>query len=133
MLFWNNYNGGYHLFCLKPEFTQVVVNIWYYSLCSPTSPWFILRPCHAFPSSGLGVDTWEFHLGLLLCIVYICACIFFWLISFYLWLVLVFLFNRVYYGFTPLWHYTSRQKKFICNKQNLLLKATLDKGPRSMV
>jgi hypothetical protein len=32
----------------------------------------------------------------------------FWLISFYLWLVLVFLFSRVYYGFTPLRHHTSR-------------------------
>jgi hypothetical protein len=53
-------------------------------------------------------DTWEFHLNLLLWIVYICACISFWLISFYFWLVLVFLFSRVYYGFTPLWHRTSR-------------------------
>ncbi len=53
-----------------------------------------------------GGDTWEFHLSLLLCIIYMC--ISFWLISFYLWLVLVFLFNRVYYGFTPLRHYTSR-------------------------
>jgi hypothetical protein len=46
--------------------------------------------------------------------IYICACIYFWLISFCLWLVLVFLFSRVSYGFTPLrhcmsWHYTSRQ------------------------
>jgi len=38
----------------------------------------------------------------------ICACIFFLLISFLLWLVLVFLFSRVYYGFTPLWHWMSR-------------------------
>jgi hypothetical protein len=57
---------------------------------------------------GGGGDTWEFHLSLLLCIVYICACISFWVISFYLWLVLIFLFSRVYYGFTPLWHHTSR-------------------------
>ncbi len=41
------------------------------------------------------------HLSLFLCIVYICACISFWLISFYLWLVLVFLFSRVYYGLHP--------------------------------
>jgi len=46
--------------------------------------------------------------------IYMCACISFWLISFYLWLILVFLFSRVYYGFTPLQHrtshhYTSRQ------------------------
>jgi len=53
-------------------------------------------------------DTWEFHLSLLLCIVYICACIYFWLISFHLWLVLVFLFSRVCYGFTPFQHRTSR-------------------------
>ncbi len=52
-----------------------------------------------------GGDTWEFHLNLLLCIIY--TCIFFWLISFYLWLVLVFLFSRVYYGFTHLRHRTS--------------------------
>jgi len=51
-----------------------------------------------------GGDTRKFHLNLLLCIVYICASISFWLISFYLWLVLVFLFSRLYYGFTPLWH-----------------------------
>jgi hypothetical protein len=61
-----------------------------------------------------GWGTWEFHISLFLYIVYICACIFFWLISFYLWLVLIFLFSRVYYGFTPLWnrtswHYMSRQ------------------------
>jgi hypothetical protein len=55
-----------------------------------------------------GGGTWEFHLNLLFYIVYICACIFFWSISFYLWLVLVFLFNRVYYGFTPLRHWMSR-------------------------
>ncbi len=36
------------------------------------------------------------------CALYICVCIFFWLISFYLRLVLVFLFNKIYYGFTPL-------------------------------
>jgi hypothetical protein len=114
MLFCDNYNGGYHLFCLKPKLTQVPVDIWYCSSCSPTTPWFLLRPCHVFLGSSLGGDTWEFHLSLLLCIVYICACISFWLISFYLWLVLVFLFSRVYYGFTPLqhrtsWHYMSRK------------------------
>jgi len=46
--------------------------------------------------------------------IYICACIFFWLNSFYFWLVLVFLFSKIYYGFTPLrhhmsQHYTSQQ------------------------
>jgi len=33
MLFCDNCNGGYHLFCLKPEFTQVPSSIWYYSSC----------------------------------------------------------------------------------------------------
>jgi hypothetical protein len=53
-------------------------------------------------------DTWKFHLSLLLCIVYICVCISFWLMSFYLWLVLIFSFSRVYYGLRPLRHHTSR-------------------------
>ncbi len=108
MLLCDNYNGGYHLFCFKPEVIQVPVDIWYCSSCSLTTPWFLLKPCHTFPSSGLGGGTWKFHLSLLLCIVYICVCISFWLISFYLWLVLVFLFSRVIYGFTPLRHVTSR-------------------------
>jgi hypothetical protein len=117
MLLCDNCNGGYHLFYLKPEFTQILVDIWYYSSCSFVAPWFLFRPCHAFCSSSLGGDTWEFHLSLLLCIVYICVCISFWLISFYLWLVLVFLFSKIYYGFTSLrhqtsWHYTSQQQKF---------------------
>ncbi len=107
MLFCNNYNGGYHLFCLKLEFTQVLTSIWYYSSCSLAAPWFLLKPCHTFPNLGIGGDTWEFHFNFLLCIVYICACISFWSISFYLWLILVFLFSRVYYGFTPLWHHIS--------------------------
>jgi hypothetical protein len=116
MLFCNYCNGGYHLFCLKPEFTQVSAGIWYYSSLSLKALWFLLITCHVFSGSGLGGHTWKFHLSFLLCIIYIyiCACISFWLISFYLWPVLVFLFSRVYYGFTPLWHrtswhYTSRQ------------------------
>jgi hypothetical protein len=108
MLLCDNYNGGYHLFCLKSELTQIPAGIWYYSSYFPTTLLFLFKPCHVFPDSSLGGDTWEFHLSLLLCIVYICACISFWLISFYFWLVLIFLFNRVYYGFTPLWHRTSR-------------------------
>jgi hypothetical protein len=110
MLVCDNCNGGYHLFYLKLELTQVPADIWYCSSCSPTTPWFLLRPCHTFPGSGLGGDTWEFHLSLLLCIicVCVCVCISFWLISFYLWLVLVFLFSRVSYGFTPLRHCMSR-------------------------
>jgi hypothetical protein len=108
MLLCNNYNGGYHLFCLKSEFIQVPTGSWYYSWCSPVAPWFLLRLCHVLPNSSLGGDTWWFHLSLLLCIVYICACISFWLNSFYLWLVLIFLFSRIYYGFTPLRHYMSQ-------------------------
>jgi hypothetical protein len=38
MLLCDNCNGGYHLFCLKLELTQVPAGIWYYSSCSPTSP-----------------------------------------------------------------------------------------------
>ncbi len=72
----DNCNGGYHLFCFKPEFTQVFTSIWYYSSCSFAAPWFLLKPCHTFLSSGLGGDTWKFHLSLLLCIVYICAYLF---------------------------------------------------------
>jgi len=108
MLLCDNCNGGYHLFCIKPELIQIFVGIWYCSSCSLATPWFLHRPWYVFLGSGLGGDTWEFHLNLLLCIVYICACISFWLISLYFWLVLVFLFNRVYYGFTPLRHRASR-------------------------
>jgi hypothetical protein len=38
MLFCDNCNGGYHLFCLKPKFTQVPAGIWYCSSCSPAAP-----------------------------------------------------------------------------------------------
>ncbi|KAH9539343.1 hypothetical protein CY35_15G053300 [Sphagnum magellanicum] len=37
MLFCDNCNGGYHLFCLKPELTQVLADNWYCSSCSPTT------------------------------------------------------------------------------------------------
>ncbi len=79
-----------------------------------TTPWFLLETVPHFSQLRFGGDTWKFHLSLLLCIVYICACISLWLISFCLWLVLVFLFDRVCYGFTPLqhrtsWHYMSQQ------------------------
>jgi hypothetical protein len=126
MLLYDNRNGGYHLFCLKPELTQVPTDIWYYSSCSCVAPWFLPKPCHIFPSSILGRDTWEFHLSLLLCIIYICVCIFFWLISFYLWLVLVFLFSRVSYEFTPLQHcmsrhYMSRQLSCICTASYMMV------------
>jgi hypothetical protein len=38
MLLCDNCNGGYHLFCLKPELTQVLAGNWYCSSCSPTAP-----------------------------------------------------------------------------------------------
>ncbi|KAH9575309.1 hypothetical protein CY35_01G105500 [Sphagnum magellanicum] len=38
MLFCDNCNGGYHLFCLKLELTQVLVDIWYCSSCSLVAP-----------------------------------------------------------------------------------------------
>jgi hypothetical protein len=38
MLLCDNYNGGYHLFCFKPEVIQVPVDIWYCSSCSLTTP-----------------------------------------------------------------------------------------------
>jgi len=54
IFFCDNYNGGYYLFCLKPEPTQVPTDIWYCSSCFLAAPWFLLRPCHTFPSKGLG-------------------------------------------------------------------------------
>jgi hypothetical protein len=107
MLFCDNYNGGYHLFCFKLEFTQVPTDSLYCSSCSLTTPWLYLDHATFFPTQVWGGDTWKFHLKLLLCIIYICVCIFFWLISFYLWLVLICLFSKIYYGFTPLRHHTS--------------------------
>jgi hypothetical protein len=64
-------------------------------------------------------NTWEFHFSLLLCIVYICACISFWLINFYLWLVLVFLFSIVYLDlhlYDTVHHDTTRHEiaKILC-------------------
>jgi len=38
MLLCDNYDGGYHLLCLKPELIQVPTSNWYYSSCSPTTP-----------------------------------------------------------------------------------------------
>ncbi len=38
MLFCDNCNGGYHLFCLKPELIQVPADIWYCSSCFPSAP-----------------------------------------------------------------------------------------------
>jgi hypothetical protein len=34
MLFYDNCNGGYHLFCFKSKLTQVLVDIWHCSSCS---------------------------------------------------------------------------------------------------
>jgi len=109
MLFCDNYNGGYHFFCLKAKLIQISTSNWYCSSCSPTAPCSYSNHAMIFPAQVWG-GIHEFHLSLLLCIVYIyiCACISFWLISLYLWLVLIFLFSRVYYGFIPLRHCTSR-------------------------
>ncbi len=71
--------------------------------------------------------TWKFHLNFLLCIVYICVYISIWLNNLYFWQVLIFLFSKIYFGFTPLrhhtsWHYTSWQhdgkKKWIKKNYN---------------
>jgi hypothetical protein len=103
-----DYNGGYHLFCLKPKFTQVPIDIWYYSSCFLAAPWFLFKPCHTFPSSRLGGGYMRISSQPFVHCIYICVCISFWLISFYLWLVLVFLFSKVYYAFTTLWHRMSQ-------------------------
>jgi hypothetical protein len=113
MLLCDNYNGGYHLFCLKLELIQVPAGIWYCSSCFFAAPWLLLKPCHIFPGLGLG-GIHENFISTSSCVLYIYVRAFIWLINFYLWLGLVFLFNRVYYGFTPLWHrmswyYTSWQ------------------------
>ncbi len=112
MLLCDNCNGGYHLFWFKPKLTQILVSIKNCSSCFPIAPWFLFRPCHAFLGLGMGGDTWKFHLNLLLCIVYICACISFWLINFYLWLVLVFCLIEFTMGLHPYdieCHNTTRQ------------------------
>jgi len=38
IFFCDNYNGGYYLFCLKPEPTQVPTDIWYCSSCFLAAP-----------------------------------------------------------------------------------------------
>ncbi len=38
MLFCDNCNGEYHIFCLKLKLTQISVDIWYCSSCSPAAP-----------------------------------------------------------------------------------------------
>jgi hypothetical protein len=38
MLFCDNYNGGYHLFCLKSKLIQVPINICYCSSCFLATP-----------------------------------------------------------------------------------------------
>jgi hypothetical protein len=38
MLFCNNCDGGYHLFCLMPKLTQVFADIRYCSSCFPAAP-----------------------------------------------------------------------------------------------
>jgi hypothetical protein len=87
MLLCDDCNGEYHLFYFKPKLTQVLVGIWYCSSCFPTALWFLLQPCHVFPGSGLGGDTWEFYLSLFLCIIYIYvhAFLFGWLVFTFDW------------------------------------------------
>jgi hypothetical protein len=114
MLLCDNCNGGYHPFCFKPELTQVHADIWYCSSCSLIAPWFSTQtmPHFSWLRSGGGIH--ENFISALYIYIYIyscvCVCISFsfWLINFYLWLVLVFLFSKISYGFTPLWHYMSR-------------------------
>jgi hypothetical protein len=107
MLFCDNCNGGYHLFYLKLELIQIPVDIWYYSSCSLATPWLLLIPCHTFPDSGLrGIHENFISASSCALYIYVRAYLFSWLVN--LWLVLVFLFNRVYYGCTPLRHRTSR-------------------------
>ncbi len=87
MLLCDNYNGGYHLFCLKLEFIQVFTSIWYCSSCSPTTPWFIFRPCHTFLSSSLGGIHENFILTSYCALyIYVCAFLFGLLISTFDWL-----------------------------------------------
>ncbi len=74
MLLCDNCNGGYHLFYLKPEFIWVPAGNWYCSSCSPTTPWFLLRPCHVFPDSGLGGIHKDFILASF-CALYVCVCV----------------------------------------------------------
>ena len=38
MLLCDNCNGGYHLFCLTPELTQVPAGLWYCPSCSSAAP-----------------------------------------------------------------------------------------------
>jgi hypothetical protein len=82
MLLCDNCNGGYHLFCLKSELTQIPTAIWYCSSCFPIAPWFLLRPCHAFPDSGLG-GIHENFISASSCALYtyVCASHFGWLVS----------------------------------------------------
>jgi hypothetical protein len=82
MLLCDNYNGGYHLLCLKPKLTQVPVGIWYCLSCFPTTPWFLLWPWHTFPSSGLG-GIHENFISASSCAlyIYVCAYLFGWLVS----------------------------------------------------
>ncbi len=79
MLLCNNCNGGYHLFYLKPELTQVLVSIWYCPSCFLATPWFLLRPCHVFPGSSMGGG----YIKISSCALYIYvrAYLFGWLIS----------------------------------------------------
>jgi hypothetical protein len=83
MLLCDNCNGGYHLFCFKPELTQVLADVWYYSSYFLATPWFLFRPCHTFPSSGLRGGIHENFILASSCALYIYvhAFLFGWLVS----------------------------------------------------
>jgi hypothetical protein len=87
MLFCDNCNGEYHIFCLKLKLTQISVDIWYCSSCSPAAPWFLLIPCHIFPDSGLGGGIHENFIlvSSYALYIYVRASIFGWLISTFDW------------------------------------------------
>jgi len=78
MLLCDNYNGGYHLFCLKPKLTQVPTRIWYCSSCSLTTPWFLLKPCHAFPGLSLRGEIHENFISTSFCALYIYVATLLW-------------------------------------------------------
>jgi len=70
----------WHLFCLKLKLIQVPIGIWYCSSCSPTIPWFLLRPCHIFPDSNLkGIH--ENFISTSSCALYIYMCVHIFLVD----------------------------------------------------
>jgi hypothetical protein len=86
MLLCDNCNGGYHLFCFKPELIQVLVDIWYCSSCFPATLGFLLRPFHTFRGSSLGGIYENFILASSYALyIYVRAYLFGWLIFTFDW------------------------------------------------